>query len=226
MAAAGARGTLEQMFEKIKEGNEVQALPAVIKGDVHGSVEAILGALDKLATEEVKVQVLHSAVGGINESDVTLSKASGALIIGFNVRANPQAREMARRENIEIRYYSVIYDLIDDLKKALSGMLAPTIKENLLGYAEIREVFNVSKAGKIAGCMVTEGMVKRGARVRLVRDEVVIHEGELSQLKRFKDDAKEVKDGMECGMAFANYQDIQQGDMIECFETEKIAREL
>ncbi len=225
-AAAGARGTLEQMFEKIKEGNEVQALPAVIKGDVHGSVEAILGALDKLATEEVKVQVLHSAVGGINESDVTLSKASGALIIGFNVRANPQAREMARRENIEIRYYSVIYDLIDDLKKALSGMLAPTIKENLLGYAEIREVFNVSKVGKIAGCMVTEGMVKRGARVRLVRDEVVIHEGELSQLKRFKDDAKEVKDGMECGMAFANYQDIQQGDMIECFETEKIAREL
>ncbi|MEE9317820.1 MAG: translation initiation factor IF-2 [Rhodospirillales bacterium] len=225
-AAAGARGTLEQMFEQIKDGNEVQALPAVIKGDVHGSVEAIMGALDKLATEEVKVQVLHSAVGGINESDVTLSKASGALIIGFNVRANPQAREMARRENIEIRYYSVIYDLIDDLKKALSGMLAPTIKENLLGYAEIREVFNVSKVGKIAGCMVTEGMVKRGARVRLVRDEVVIHEGELSQLKRFKDDAKEVKDGMECGMAFANYQDIQQGDMIECFETEEIAREL
>ena len=225
-AAAGARGTLEQMFEKIKEGNEVQALPAVIKGDVHGSIEAIFGALDKLATEEVKVQVLHSAVGGINESDVTLSKASGALIIGFNVRANPQAREMARRENIEIRYYSVIYDLIDDLKKALSGMLAPTIKENLLGYAEIREVFNVSKVGKIAGCMVTEGMVKRGACVRLVRDEVVIHEGELSQLKRFKDDAKEVKDGMECGMAFANYQDIQQGDMIECFENEKITREL
>ena len=225
-AAAGARGTLAQMFEKITEGNEVQALPAVIKGDVHGSVEAILGALDKLATEEVKVQVLHSAVGGINESDVTLSKASGALIIGFNVRANPQAREMARRENIEIRYYSVIYDLIDDLKKALSGMLAPTIKENLLGYAEIREVFNVSKVGKIAGCMVTEGMVKRGACVRLVRDEVVIHEGELSQLKRFKDDAKEVKDGMECGMAFANYQDIQQGDMIECFENEKITREL
>ena len=225
-AAAGARGTLEQMFEKIKEGNEVQALPAVIKGDVHGSIEAIFGALDKLATEEVKVQVLHSAVGGITESDVTLSKASGALIIGFNVRANPQAREMARRENIEIRYYSVIYDLIDDLKKALSGMLAPTIKENLLGYAEIREIFNVSKVGKIAGCMVTEGMVKRGACVRLVRDEVVIHEGELSQLKRFKDDAKEVKDGMECGMAFANYQDIQQGDMIECFENEKITREL
>ena len=225
-AAAGGRGTLEQMFEKIMKGNEVQALPVVIKADVHGSVEAIFGALEKLATEEVKVQALHSAVGGINESDVTLSKASGALIIGFNVRANPQAREMARRENIEIRYYSIIYNLIDDLKKALSGMLAPTIKENLLGYAEIREVFHVSKVGKIAGCMVTEGMVKRGARVRLVRDDVVIHEGELSQLKRFKDDAKEVKDGTECGMAFANYQDIQQGDMIECFETEEIAREL
>ncbi|MCH7551314.1 MAG: translation initiation factor IF-2, partial [Proteobacteria bacterium] len=225
-AEAGARGTLEQMFEKIKEGDKLQSLPAIIKADVHGSVEAILGALENLATEEVKVKVLHSGVGGINESDITLAKASGALIIGFNVRANPQAREMARRENIEIRYYSVIYDLIDDLKKALSGMLAPTIKENLLGYAEIREVFNVSKVGKIAGCMVTEGMVKRGARVRLVRDEVVIHEGELSQLKRFKDDAKEVKDGMECGMAFANYQDIQQGDMIECFETEEIAREL
>ena len=202
-AAAGARGTLEQMFEKIKEGNEVQGLPAVIKGDVHGSVEAILGALDKLATEEVKVQVLHSAVGGITESDVTLSKASGALIIGFNVRANPQARDMAQQETVEIRYYSVIYNLIDDLKQALSGMLAPTLKENLLGYAEIREVFSVSKVGKIAGCMVTEGQVKRGAKVRLIRDDVVIHEGELSQLKRFKDDAREVKEGTECGRAFA-----------------------
>ena len=225
-AAAEARGTLEQMFEKIKEGNEVQALPAIIKGDVHGSVEAIFGALDKLATEEVKVQVLHSAVGGITESDVTLSKASGALIIGFNVRANPQAREMARRENIEIRYYSVIYDLIDDLKKALSGMLAPTIKENLLGYAEIREVFNVSKVGKIAGCLVTEGQVKQGATVRLIRDNVVIHQSELSQLKRFKDDVREVQSGTECGMGLANYQDIQVGDVIECFNVEEVAREL
>ncbi|MCH8236603.1 MAG: translation initiation factor IF-2 [Proteobacteria bacterium] len=225
-AAASARGTLEEMFEKIKEGDKLQSLPAVIKADVHGSVEAILGALENLATEEVRVDVLHSGVGGINESDVTLANASGALIIGFNVRANPQAREMARRGDVEIRYYSIIYDLTDDLKKALSGMLPPTLKENLLGYAEIREVFHVSKVGKIAGCMVTEGTVKRGARVRLVRDEVVIHEGELSQLKRFKDDAKEVKDGTECGMAFANYQDIQQGDMIECFETEEIAREL
>jgi translation initiation factor IF-2 len=225
-ADAGARGTLEQMFEKIKEGSDLQALPAVIKADVHGSVEAIMGTLDSMGTEEVKVEVLHSGVGGINESDVTLAKASGALIIGFNVRANPQAREMARQDNIEIRYYSIIYDLIDDFKKALSGMLAPTLKENLLGYAEIREVFNVSKVGKIAGCMVTEGLVRRGAKVRLVRDNTVIHEGEMSQLKRFKDDVKEVKDGTECGMGFANYQDIQAGDMIECFEIEEIAREL
>ncbi len=225
-ADAGARGTLEQMFEKIKEGSTLQVLPAVIKADVHGSVEAIMGSLESMGTEEVKVQVLHSGVGGINESDVTLANASGALIIGFNVRANPQAREMARQDNIEIRYYSIIYDLIDDFKKALSGMLAPTLKENLLGYAEIREVFNVSKVGKIAGCMVTEGLVRRGAKVRLVRDEVVIHEGEMSQLKRFKDDVKEVKDGTECGMGFANYQDIQTGDMVECFEIEEIAREL
>ncbi len=225
-AAAGARGTLEQMFEQMKETGELQMLPVVIKADVHGSVEAIQGALDKLATEEVKVQTLHSAVGGINESDVTLAKASGALIVGFNVRANPQARDLARQDNIEIRYYSVIYNLIDDLKQALSGMLPPTLKENLLGYAEIREVFNVSKVGKIAGCMVTEGQVKRGAKVRLIRDDVVIHEGELSQLKRFKDDAKEVKEGTECGMGFANYQDIQQGDKVECFEIEEIAREL
>ena len=174
----------------------------------------------------VKVQVLHAAVGGINESDVTLAKASGALIVGFNVRANPQARDMAQQETVEIRYYSVIYNLIDDLKQALSGMLAPTLKENLLGYAEIREVFSVSKIGKIAGCMVTKGQVKRGAKVRLIRDDVVIHEGELSQLKRFKDDAKEVKEGTECGMAFANYQDIQQNDRVECFEVEEIAREL
>ncbi len=225
-AAAGARGTLEQMFEKMQEESNLQMLPVVIKADVHGSVEAIMGALDDLATDEVKVQVLHTAVGGINESDVTLANASKALVIGFNVRANPQARELAHAENIEIRYYSVIYNLIDDLKAALSGMLSPELKEHLLGYAEIREVFNVSKVGKIAGCMVTEGMVRRGARVRLIRDDVVIHEGELSQLKRFKDDAKEVKEATECGMAFAKYQDIQVGDRVECFEVEEIAREL
>ena len=225
-AAAGARGTLEQMFEKIQEGNDLQLLPVVIKGDVHGSIEAINGALEALGTDEVQIKILHSGVGGINESDVTLANASGALVVGFNVRANSQARGMARQDNIEIRYYSIIYDLIDELKAALSGLLSPTIKENLLGYAEIREIFNVSKVGKIAGCMVTEGLVRRGAKVRLVRDDTVIHEGEMSQLKRFKDDVKEVKDSTECGMGFANYQDIQVGDMVECFETEEIAREL
>ncbi len=224
-AVAGARGTLEQMFDKIKEG-EAQVVPLVVKADVHGSVEAILGALEKLSTEEIKAQVLHSGVGGINESDVTLARASGAIVVGFNVRANPQAREMSARDKVEIRYYSIIYDLTDDLKNVMSGLLAPEIKESLLGYAEIREVFNVSKVGRVAGCMVTEGQVKRGARVRLIRDHVVVHEGELSQLKRFKDDVKEVKEGTECGMAFANYQDIQIGDRIECFDVEEVAREL
>ncbi|NQV44630.1 MAG: translation initiation factor IF-2, partial [Rhodospirillales bacterium] len=224
-AAKIARGTLEQMFEKIQQG-EKESLPVVIKGDVHGSVEALEGAIEKLNTDEVSVQVLHGAVGAVNESDITLANASNALIIGFNVRANPQARSLARRDNVEIRYYSIIYDAIDDLRKALSGMLSPEIRETLIGYAEIREVFNITKAGKIAGCVVTEGLVKRGAKVRLLRDNVVVHEGELSQLKRFKDDVKEVKDGTECGMAFANYQDIQVGDIIECFNVEEIAREL
>ena len=224
-AAKVARGTLEQMFEKIQEG-EKETLPIIIKADVHGSVEALGGAVEKLNTDEVSIRLLHGAVGGINESDVTLANASKALIIGFNVRANPQAKEMARRNGIEIRYYSIIYDAIDDLKQALSGMLAPEIRESLLGYAEIREVFSITKAGKVAGCMVTEGMVKRGAKVRLLRDDVVLHEGELSQLKRFKENAKEVKEGTECGMAFANYQDIKVGDSVECFEIEEIARQL
>ncbi len=225
VTAASARGTLEQMFERIKEG-EAEALPVVIKADVHGSVEAIVGALDKLGTDEVKVQVLHSAVGGINESDVTLARASNAPVIGFNVRANPQARELAKRDNVEIRYYSIIYNLTDDLKQVLSGMLAPEIRETYLGNAQIREVFNITKVGKVAGCMVTEGQVKRGSRVRLIRDDVVIHEGELSQLRRFKDDVKEVKEGTECGMAFANYHDIQTGDVIECFDVEEVGRKL
>jgi translation initiation factor IF-2 len=224
-AAVGARGTLEQMFEKIGQG-EAKSLSIVLKADVHGSVEAITAALEKMATDEVKVQFLHTGVGGINESDVTLAHASGGFVIGFNVRANPQARDMAKHENLDIRYYSIIYNVIDDLRQALSGMLAPTLREHLLGYAEIREVFNVSKVGKIAGCMVTEGQVKRGSSVRLLRDDVVIHEGELSQLKRFKDDVKEVKEGTECGMAFANYQDLQDGDRIECFDIEEVAREL
>ena len=213
------------MFDRIRDG-EASTLPVLVKADVHGSVEAITQALDKMATDEVKATVLHAGVGGINESDVTLARASGALIIGFNVRANPQARDLARRDGVDIRYYSIIYDVTDDIKQMLSGMLAPTLKENFLGYAEIREVFNVSKVGKVAGCIVNEGMVKRGAKVRLLRDDVVIHEGELSQLKRFKDDVKEVKEGTECGMAFANYHDIQVGDMIECFEVEEIARVL
>lgn len=224
-AAKVARGTLEQMFEKIKEGDK-ETLSIVIKADVHGSVEALIGAIEKMNNDEVSINVLHGAIGGINESDITLANASGALIIGFNVRANPQAREHARRDGVEIRYYSIIYDAIDDLKQALSGMLSPEIKETFIGYAEIREVFSVSKVGKVAGCMITEGLVKRGAKVRLLRDDVVIHEGDLSQLKRFKDDAKEVREGTECGMAFANYHDLQAGDVVECFEVEEIAREL
>ncbi|HVI88028.1 MAG TPA: translation initiation factor IF-2, partial [Dongiaceae bacterium] len=224
-AAASARGTLEQMFSKIQAG-EAKELPVVIKGDVQGSVEAIVNSLKQLGTEEVAVRVLHAAVGGINESDVTLARASGGLIIGFNVRANPQAREMAKRDHIDIRYYSIIYNVVDDMKAALSGMLAPTLREKFLGNAEIREVFNITKVGKIAGCMVTEGMVKRGGKVRLLRDNVVIHEGTLKTLKRFKDEVREVKEGFECGMAFENYDNIQQGDIIECFELEEVSRQL
>lgn len=224
-AEAGARGTLEQMFDQIAAG-EAKVLPLVIKGDVQGSIEAIQGALEKVGNEEVKAQMLHTAVGGINESDVTLAKASNAILIGFNVRANAQARDMARREGVEIRYYSIIYDLIDELKGLMSGMLAPVIKEHFLGYAEILQVFNVSKVGKVAGCKVTEGNIKRGSGVRLLRDDVVIHEGKLATLKRHKDEVREVAAGMECGMAFENYQDIQVGDQIECFETEEIEQTL
>ena len=224
-SASASRGTLEQMFEKIKEG-EAQSLPVVVKADVHGSLEALSAALNKMGTDEVKAQVLHGAVGGINESDVILARASGGFIIGFNVRANAQARDLAKRDGVDIRYYSIIYDAIDDMRNALSGMLAPTLKEEFLGYAQVREVFSVSKVGKVAGCMVTDGMVKRGSKVRLLRDDVVIHEGELSQLKRFKDDAKEVKEGTECGMSFANYDDIKEGDVIECFDVIEVARHL
>ena len=224
-AAASGRGTLEQMFEKIKEG-EAQLLPVVVKADVHGSLEAILGALKNMGTSEVEVQILHSGVGGINESDVTLARASNALVIGFNVRANPQAREAAKRDGVDMRYYSIIYNLTDDVKQMLSGMLAPDVSEELLGYAQIREVFSITKVGKVAGCMITEGTVKRGAKVRLLRDDVVVHEGDLSQLKRFKDDVREVKEGYECGMAFANYNDIQVGDLIECFEVKETSRHL
>ncbi len=220
-----ARGSMEQMFSDIAAG-EVRELPVVIKSDVQGSMEAISGSLGKLSTEEVKVNILHSAVGEITESDVTLAKASNAMIIGFNVRANPQAREIARRNGVDIRYYSIIYDVIDDVKASLGGLLAPTLREKYLGKAEIRTVFSISKVGKIAGCMVTEGIVKRGSKVRLLRDNIVIHEGMLKTLKRFKDEVKEVKEGYECGMAFENYNDIKESDIIECFEIEEISRSL
>lgn len=221
-AAAMKKSALENMFSS---SGEVKELPILIKGDVQGSVEALIGTLQKLGNEEVSVRVLHSGVGGINESDVTLARASNALIIGFNVRANQQAREQSRRDNVDIRYYSIIYDVADDIKKMLSGMLSPEVREKFLGYAEIRDIFTIS-GNKIAGCMVTEGTVKRGAGVRLLRDNVVIHSGELSTLRRFKDEVKEVREGYECGMSFAKYNDLQVGDMIECFEQEEIAVEL
>ena len=223
--AAQGRGSLEQMLTKIKEG-EARELSVVVKSDVHGSLEAITGSLEKLGTEEARVRVLHAGVGGINESDVTLARASEGLIIGFNVRANPQAREMARRDSVDIRYYSIIYNLVDDIKAALVGLLAPKHREKFLGYAEIREVFNITKIGKVAGCMVTEGSVKRGAKVRLLRDDVVIHDGTLKTLRRFKDEVRDVREGYECGMAFENYQDIQNGDRIECYELEEVERTL
>ncbi len=221
-AKLAQRGTLEQMFTAIQAG-EAQELPVVIKGDVQGSIEAITATVEKLGNEDIKVRVLHAAVGAVNESDITLAKASGGLVIGFNVRANPQARDMARRDGVDIRYYSIIYDVTDDLKKMLSGMLAPTLRERFLGYADIRQVFSITKVGKVAGCMVTEGIVKRGAKVRLLRDNVVIHTGDLSQLKRFKEDVREVREGYECGMSFANYDDIRVGDVIECFDLEEVA---
>ncbi|HEX3535260.1 MAG TPA: translation initiation factor IF-2 [Stellaceae bacterium] len=224
-AATAGRGTLEQMFSQIASG-VAKELPIVVKSDVQGSLEAITGSLGKLSTEEVAVRVLHSAVGGITESDVILAKATNAVIIGFNVRANPQARDLARRDGVEIRYYSIIYDVIDDIRNALSGMLAPTLREKLLGNAAIREVFNITRVGKVAGCRVTEGTVRRGAKVRLLRDNVVIHEGTLKTLKRFKDEVREVQEGYECGMAFENYDNVQVGDVIECFEVEEVARAL
>jgi translation initiation factor IF-2 len=221
----GLRGSLEQMMAQAKTSGRKE-FPLVIRADVQGSVEAIIGALDKLATDEVAARVLHSGVGGISESDVTLAEASGVPIIAFNVRANKEAREAAERAGIEIRYYNIIYDLVDDVKKAMSGLLPPTLRETMLGNAQILEIFKVSKVGNIAGCKVTDGTVERGANVRLIRDNVVIHEGKLSQLKRFKDDVREVGAGMECGMAFENYQDMRQGDVIECYRVEQIQRSL
>ncbi len=223
--AAGSRGSLEQMMTNLQTKGADTA-PLVIKGDTQGSVEAIIGSLSQLGNDEVQARVVHSGVGGITEADVTLAMASNTPIIGFNVRANPQARDMAQREGIEIRYYSIIYDLVDDVKDTLSGMLSPERRETFLGNAEILDIFNVSKIGKVAGCLVTEGKVERGAGVRLIRDDVVIHEGELSTLKRFKDEVSEVQSGLECGMAFKAYQDMRKGDVIECFQVEHISRTL
>ena len=223
--ATGMRGSLEQMMSQLKAAGRKE-FPLLIKGDVQGSVEAIVGALEKLGTSEVAARIILAGVGGISESDITLAEASGAAVIGFNVRAYKEAREMAERDGVEIRYYNIIYDLVDDVKKAMSGLLAPTLRETVLGNAVMLEIFNISKVGKIAGCRVTDGTVERGANVRLIRDNVVIHEGRLSQLKRFKDDAREVLAGQECGMAFENYQDMRAGDTIECYRVESVQRSL
>jgi translation initiation factor IF-2 len=219
--SAAARGTLDQMLARIQAG-EQKEVAVVVKADVQGSAEAIQATVQKLGNEEVRVRVLHAAVGQITESDVQLAKASDAVIVAFNVRATAQARDLAQRDGVDIRYYSIIYDVADDVENLVKGKLAPKEREKFLGYAEIRKVFEITKVGKVAGCLVTEGVVKRGAGVRLLRDNVVIHTGELSQLKRFKDDVREVTKGYECGMAFANWQDIREGDVIECFETETV----
>jgi translation initiation factor IF-2 len=223
--AISGRGTLEQMFDQIQAG-EAQELPIIIRGDVQGSIEAIIGSLENMSTDEVQVRVMHSAVGGITESDIILAKSVRGIVIGFNVRANPQARLQAQQEHVDIRYYSIIYNVLDDMKQMMEGLLAPEIRERQIGYAQVRDVFSVTRAGKAAGCMVTEGMFKRGNKVRLLRDDVVIFEGGLKSLRRFKDDVREVQQGYECGMAFEKYDDIKNGDVIECFESEEIARTL
>ncbi|MFA5537782.1 MAG: translation initiation factor IF-2 [Gemmobacter sp.] len=225
-AAAGAATTLEQLLAKAKADKDVAELPILVKADVQGSAEAIVQAMEKIGNDEVRVRVLHSGVGAITETDIGLAEASGAPVIGFNVRANAPARATASQKGVEIRYYSIIYDLVDDVKKAASGLLKAEVRETFIGYAEIREVFKVSNVGKVAGCLVTEGVARRSAGVRLLRDNVVIHEGTLKTLKRFKDEVKEVQSGQECGMAFENYDDIRQGDVIEIFEREEVERKL
>ncbi|MBI1417178.1 MAG: translation initiation factor IF-2 [Limimaricola sp.] len=225
-AALGAATTLEQLMARAKEDKNVAELPIVVKADVQGSAEAIVQAMEKIGNEEVRVRVLHSGVGAITETDIGLAEASGAPVFGFNVRANASARNTANQKGVEIRYYSVIYDLVDDVKKAASGLLSNAIKEKFIGYATIKEVFKVSNVGKVAGCLVTEGVARRSAGVRLLRDDVVVHEGTLKTLKRFKDEVPEVQSGQECGMAFENYEDIRPGDVIEIFEREEVVRSL
>lgn len=223
--AAGRSSTLEGMFERLKAG-ETQFFPILLKSDVQGSAEAIIGALDKLGTGEVQARVIHSAVGGISETDISLAKASGAVILAFNVRANKQARDAAEKDGVEIRYYSVIYDLIDDVKKAMSGLLAPEQRETIIGTANVLQVFSAGKAGKAAGCLVTDGAARAGAKVRLVRNDVVVYQGELTSLRRFKDEVQEVRAGTECGMAFKNFEDIKPGDTVEIYTVEEIVRTL
>ena len=225
MTSSGGPTSLEQMMTKLKEQGRKE-FPLVVKGDVQGSVEAINAALNKLGNEEVSARIIHWGVGGITESDVSLAATSGAVLCAFNVRANVQARALAERNGVEIRQYSIIYDLVDDIKAAMSGLLAPTIREIFLGNAKILQIFDISKVGKVAGCQVTEGKVERGAKVRLIRDNVVIHEGKLSTLKRFKDEVREVPVGQECGMAFEAYKDMREGDIIECFNVETVQRSL
>ncbi|MCX7306064.1 MAG: translation initiation factor IF-2 [Hyphomicrobiales bacterium] len=222
---AGQRGSLEQMMSQLQTSG-LKEFPLVIKGDVQGSVEAIIAALDKLGTDEVRARIVHSGAGAITESDVSLAETAGAAMIGFNVRANPQARQAAEAAGIEIRYYNIIYNLVDDVKAAMSGLLSPERRETFIGNAEILEIFDITKVGKIAGCRVTEGKVERGAGVRLIRDNVVIHEGTLKTLKRFKDEVSEVPGGQECGMAFQGYEDMRVGDVIECFRVEMVTRTL
>ncbi|MBY6090566.1 translation initiation factor IF-2 [Maritimibacter alkaliphilus] len=225
-AAAGAATTLEQLMQKAKDDKDVSELPIVVKADVQGSAEAIVQAMEKIGNDEVRVRVLHYGVGAITESDIGLAEASGAPVLGFNVRANAPARNSANQKGVEIRYYSVIYDLVDDVKAAASGLLSNEIRETFIGYATIKEVFKVSNVGKVAGCLVTEGVARRSAGVRLLRDDVVIHEGTLKTLKRFKDEVSEVQSGQECGMAFENYDDIRPNDVIEIFEREEVTRTL
>jgi translation initiation factor IF-2 len=221
-----SRGSAEQMFSQLNADNKLQLLSIIVKADVQGSSEAICSSLKKLSTDEVSVRIIHSGIGEITESDVSLARASHALILGFNVRSNMQAHDQIARDKIQVKYYSIIYDLIDDVKALLSGMLTPDIKENILGSAEVRKIFDISKFGKIAGCMVVNGVVRRGTKARLLRDGVVVHTGEIKSVRRNKDDVKEVKSGFECGISLENYGDVHMNDVIECFELEEVARQL
>jgi len=220
-----AKISLAELYEKIKEG-AVKELSVVVKGDVQGSVEAVKEMLGKLPADTIKVNIIHNAVGGITEGDVMLASASNAIVIGFNVRPEPKTQALAEKEGVDIRLYSIIYELVDDIRKAMEGMLAPTIKENILGRAAVREAFRISKVGTIAGCYVTDGKILRASRVRLIRDNIVIYDGKMSSLKRFKEDVREVLSGYECGIAIEGFNDIKTGDTIEAYQMEEVAAKL